>query len=258
MTEEPAFSQVEKTPLRNRRERVREATSREIKNIARRHLTAHGASGVSLRAIAREMGMTAPGLYRYFTSLNDLLEVLRADLFAELGAAVDAAEAAVPAADTDGRLLSALRAVRAWGLANRAEFALLFGPAATQAADPDDSPAAEAGRRFAATFVALFDQLIAEGRFTVPAETEASAALRGQLEAFARLTGFSGDRASIGATRVLLGCWVRFYGVVCMEVFQHLGFVSDDMEALFEDELRDLVSGLGVAYRSPVPPAPPA
>ncbi|MUL43504.1 TetR/AcrR family transcriptional regulator [Streptomonospora sp. PA3] len=230
---------------------MRQATSREIKEIARRHLTAHGASGVSLRAIAREMGMTAPGLYRYFTGLGDLMEALQADLFAELAAAVDAAEASVPAADTDGRLLAALRAVRAWGLANRAEFALLFGPAASQAAAAEDSPAAEAGRRFAATFVALFDQLIAEGRFTVPAEAEASPALRSQLEAFARLTGFSGDRASSGAIRVLLSCWVRFYGIVCMEVFQHLGFVADDMEALFEAELRDLAAGLGVAYRAP-------
>ncbi|QBI54706.1 TetR/AcrR family transcriptional regulator [Streptomonospora litoralis] len=251
MTREPVSPQVEDVPAPNRRARVREATAREIKQIARRHLTSHGASGVSLRAIAREMGMTAPGLYRYFSGLGDLMEALQAELFAELSAAVDAAEASLPAFDADGRLLAALRAVRAWGLANRAEFALLFGPAAPQAADVEDSPAAEAGRRFASTFVALFDQLIAEGRFTVPDEPEVSAALSAQLEAFARLTGFSGGRASTGAVRVLLSCWVRFYGLVCMEVFQHLGFVSDDMEAVFEAELRDLVSGLGVVYRAP-------
>jgi len=230
---------------------VREATGREIKQIARRHLTAHGASGVSLRAIAREMGMTAPGLYRYFDGLDALMEALQAELVAELTATVVSAQTSLPAADTDGRLLAALRAVRAWGLANRAEFALLFGPGSTQAAAIEDSPAAEAGRRFASAFVALFDQLVAEGRFTVPAETEASAQLCEQLDAFARLTGFSGDRASPGAVRVLASCWVRFYGLVCMEVFEHLGFVSDDMEALFEAELRDLVTGLGVAYRAP-------
>lgn len=251
MTRDPAFPQVENAPSGSRRERVRKATSEEIKEIARRHLTAHGASGVSLRAVAREMGMTAPGLYRYFRSLGDLMEALQADLFAELAAAVDAAEAALPTADTDGRLLSALRAVRAWGLANRAEFALLFGPATTQTFPEDGSPASEAGRRFAATFVALFDRLIAEGRFTVPEEPEASPTLCAQLEAFARLTGFGGDRASIGAIRVLLRCWVRFYGIVCMEVFQHLAFVADDMEALFEAELRDLARDLGVAYQAP-------
>ncbi|MDT0302842.1 TetR/AcrR family transcriptional regulator [Streptomonospora wellingtoniae] len=252
MTRQPTFHQVEAAPSGTRRERVRQATSREIKEIARRHLTAHGASGVSLRAIAREMGMTAPGLYRYFASLNHLLEALQAELFAELGAAVDAAEASQPDSDTDGRLLAALRAVRAWGLANRPEFALLFGPAGTPpASSPEDSPAAEAGQRFASTFVALFDRLIAEGRFTVPDEPEASPALCAQLDAFASLTGFSGDRASAGAIRVLLGCWVRFYGIVCMEVFQHLGFVSDDMETLFEAELRDLAADLGVAYRPP-------
>ncbi|MFD0775892.1 TetR/AcrR family transcriptional regulator, partial [Streptomonospora algeriensis] len=115
MTEDPTFPQVENARSGNRRERVRQATSREIKQIARRHLTAHGASGVSLRAVAREMGMTAPGLYRYFGSLAELMEALQADLFAELGAAVNATETSVPASDTDGRLLAALRAVRAWG-----------------------------------------------------------------------------------------------------------------------------------------------
>ncbi|MFD0776869.1 WHG domain-containing protein, partial [Streptomonospora algeriensis] len=131
------------------------------------------------------------------------------------------------------------------------EFALLFGPAATQASPAGAGPSAEAGRRFAATFVALFDRLIAEGRFTVPDEPEASPALCAQLDAFARLTGFGGDHASTGAIRVMLRCWVRFYGIVCMEVFQHLGFVADDMEALFEAELRDLAHELGVAYRAP-------
>ncbi|GAA4910659.1 TetR/AcrR family transcriptional regulator [Streptomonospora salina] len=250
MIEDPASPQVANAPPGNRRERVRQATTEEIKKIARRHLTAHGASGVSLRAVAREMGMTAPGLYRYFGGLGDLVEALQADLFTELGAAVGAAEASLPAGDTDGRLLAALRAVRAWGLDNRSEFALLFGPASTRPPD-DTGPSAEAGRRFAATFVALFDRLIAEGRFTVPDEPEASPALCTQLEAFARLTGFGGDRASTGAIRVMLRCWVRFYGIVCMEVFQHLGFVADDMEALFEAELHDLARDLGVSYRAP-------
>nr|WP_218901825.1 TetR/AcrR family transcriptional regulator [Streptomonospora nanhaiensis] len=247
----PASTQVADAAAPTRRERVREATSREIKEIARRHLVAHGSSGVSLRAIAREMGMTAPGLYRYFSSLHDLLDSLRADLFTELTDAVAAAQAALPEDDTDGRVLAALRAVRAWALGNRAEFTLLFGPAVTDTGPDDDSPAAVAGQRFAAAFVSLFDRLLAEGRFAPPPEPEASAELRAQLDAFAACTGFTGDHASDAATQFMLRSWVRFYGLVCMEVFRHLGFVADDLGALFEAELRDLVTGLGVVYRAP-------
>ena len=51
-----------------------------------------------------------------------------------------------------------------------------------------------------------------------------------------------------GAALVLTRCWIRIYGVVCMEVFQHLGFVVTDMEPFFESELQDLMTGLGVRY----------
>ncbi len=232
----------------SRRERVREATLREIKGIARRNLSEHGASGVSLRAIAREMGMTAPGLYRYFASLDDLVVSLKADFYNELAEAVGSAEESLPPDDVDGRLHAALRAFRTWALANRAEFALLFGP---QYDRPRGSPAIEAGRRFAATFFALFDRLLEERRFTPPDEDGISPALRRQLEAFAERTGFTTDNASNGALHVMMSCWVRLYGLVCMEVFQHLSVVMDDMEPLFEAELRDILEGLGVTYRAP-------
>ncbi|MFC4564753.1 TetR/AcrR family transcriptional regulator [Nocardiopsis mangrovi] len=238
------------SPAPSRRERVREATLREIKDIARRHLDAQGAPGVSLRAIAREMGMTAPGLYRYFASHDDLIMSLQADFFGELSAAVRAADSSLPADDVDGRISAALRAFRAWALANPAEFTLLFGPPGP-AHEADGGPAVEAGREFAAIFFALFDTLLREERFTVPAESELTPRLCRQLESFAEHTGFSATDVSKGALRVLTSCWVRLYGLVCMEVFRHLSFAIDDMGELFEDELRDILSTVGVTYRAP-------
>ena len=73
----------------SRRDRVRAATVTEIKDTARRILVAEGPDGLSLRAIAREMGMTAPALYRYFPSREDLIGALIADLYDELTAAID-------------------------------------------------------------------------------------------------------------------------------------------------------------------------
>ena len=68
----------------SRRDRVRAATTGEIKQTARRILVARGPDAVSLRAIAREMGMTAPALYRYFASHEDLLRHVVADIFTEI------------------------------------------------------------------------------------------------------------------------------------------------------------------------------
>src|ERR687886_569461 len=113
----------------SRRDRVRADTVREIKETARRVLVEHGGEGFALRAIAREMGMTAPALYRYFASREDLVEHVVADLYGELceglEQARDAARPAVPAV----QLQAAARAFRAWAVGHPAEFGLLFGSA---------------------------------------------------------------------------------------------------------------------------------
>ncbi|MFC7327332.1 TetR/AcrR family transcriptional regulator [Marinactinospora rubrisoli] len=236
----------------SRRERVRETTLAEIRTIARRHLAEHGPSGVSLRGIARDMGMTAPGLYRYFASLDDLMLALQADFFAELADAVRGAGAAVPEDDLDGRIHAALRAFRAWAVANTSEFTLLFGPPGpAHVGCPNEGEAMAAGQAFAGMFFALFDRLVAEERFPVPAESELSPELSERLLAFAEHTGFRSPNASPGALYVLVACWVRLYGLVCMEVFQQLAFVMGDMRPMFEAELRGILATVGVRYRPP-------
>lgn len=231
---------------------MREATLTEIRTIARRHLVAHGPDAVSLRAVARDMGMTAPGLYRYFSSLDDLLSALRADCYAELGAHVTAANAEVPADDVDGRVLTSLRAFRAWALTHRAEFVLLFGPRGPHqpsGAHADEELREE--RRFAAAFLTLFDQLLRQRRVVLPSPATFRPELREQLRVFAECAGFGGPNATGGALRVLASCWVRLYGLVCMEVFGGTAFAMDDMEPLFEAELCDMSASIGVHYRPP-------
>lgn len=235
----------------SRRERVREATLAEIKGIARRHLVEHGAAGVSLRAIAREMGMTAPGLYRYVSGIDSLLVLLTADMFGELGDAVAAADASVPAEDTDLRIITSLRAFRAWAIGHRAEFATMFGPRVRLDPESDITPALEAGRRFGATFYTLFDRLLSEERFPLPGGDRITPELARELRSFANTCGFSAPHIPVEALMVLSTCWVRLYGVVCMEVFEHLHFVMHDMEPLFESELQNLLTGLGVRYQPP-------
>src|SRR6266511_91616 len=80
----PGTRRTAMTTAPTRRERLREATLREIREVARRLLVDEGPAAISVRAIAREMGMTAPALYRYYPSHTHLVAALTADLYTEL------------------------------------------------------------------------------------------------------------------------------------------------------------------------------
>jgi AcrR family transcriptional regulator len=121
-----------------RRERIRAATIIEIKEIARRHMSEKGAAALSLRAIAREMGMTSPALYRYFDSRDDLVTALIMDAYNDFADALEAARDTCAADDHVGRLAAIAHAYRNWALASPQEYALIFGtPIPAYEAPPD-------------------------------------------------------------------------------------------------------------------------
>jgi AcrR family transcriptional regulator len=109
------------------RERARAELTREIKAEARRQLAEVGADALSLRAVARSLGMVSSALYRYFPSRDDLLTSLIIDAYNALGDAVEAAAASGAAADGRARWVAASRAARSWALANPHEYALIYG-----------------------------------------------------------------------------------------------------------------------------------
>src|SRR4051812_50114311 len=102
--------------LVSRRDRARADTVREIKETARRVLVDQGVDGLALRAVAREMGMTAPGLYRYFDSREDLIENVVADLYDELTEVLEGVRDAAEPATPGFQLLVAARAFRTWAI----------------------------------------------------------------------------------------------------------------------------------------------
>ena len=120
----------------SRRDRVRAATTQEIIQTARKLLVQDGPEAVSLRAIAREMGMTAPALYRYFGSHEELLRHVVADIFTELAThvrtavhvAADASNSDLPEAEVMVvKMIAGCREFRAWTLAHVPEFSMIFG-----------------------------------------------------------------------------------------------------------------------------------
>lgn len=236
----------------SRRDRVRAATTEEIKQTARRILVAGGPDAVSLRAIAREMGMTAPALYRYFASHEDLLRGVVGDIFGELADEIYAAIEMVDAADGSmaEKVAAACRGFRAWALSHPAEFALVFGTPVPGIEVEADDFCEECARRFAGTFFGLFAELWDKRPFQIPAAEDIDPGLREQLT---RYRDGIGSDLPLGALLTFLRCWVRLYGVVAMEVFGHLGFALDDPAPMFEITLAELATLVGLEYAPPEP-----
>ena len=249
------------TPGLTRRDRMRAATMEEITTTARRLLVEQGADAASLRAIAREMGMTAPGLYRYYSSREELLRHVIASMFRELAGDIRGAiEAAGPhpasgfASDASRRthlamkLVAACREFRRWALNHKDEFALLFGVPVPGLDDGRFDIAEQCALEFAGTFYVLFLELWNASRFPVPADADIDPVLRRQLRRFGEKLRTD---APDGAILVFLRCWMLLYGAVSMEVFGHLGFALDDPAPMFELTLGDLAALVGLEYPLP-------
>jgi AcrR family transcriptional regulator len=113
--------------LQAARERTRAEITNEILNAARRHLATDGPLGLSLRAIARELGVSSSAVYRYVASRDELLTRLMVDAYDALGVAAQDAEATVARDDLEGRWTAVCHAVRAWALTHPHEYALVYG-----------------------------------------------------------------------------------------------------------------------------------
>ena len=109
---------------RTARERARAELTREIKDEARRQLAAAGAARLSLRSVARALGLVSSALYRYYPSRDDLLTALIIDAYEDLGKAADAA---ADGTDPRSRWMSVCHATRRWALDHPHEYALIYG-----------------------------------------------------------------------------------------------------------------------------------
>jgi AcrR family transcriptional regulator len=238
--------------LRAARERTRAEITGQILDAARRHLAIEGASGLSLRAIARELGVSSSGVYRYVASRDELLTRLIVAAYDALGAAAEAQEAAMARADLVGRWSAACDAVRGWALANPNEYALIYGtpvpgyiaPAVTIA------PAARVSN------VLL--------RILADAAADAAAGAERLTLAAAEDKVPSGDRKALAPARSIvppavsdallqrgLMAWAALFGTVSFELFGQLhGIVGEepgDRESFFAESVRRWAVQVGIS-----------
>ncbi len=218
------------------RERARAETTAAIVRLARQQVEQDGAASLSLRAIARDLGMVSSAIYRYFASRDELLTRLIIDSYERLGAAVEAADTRMRGADFRGRWRAEAKSLRRWAIDNPSEYALLFGTPVPGYAAPQDT-IGPASRYTTVLIRLLVDIEAANGVIdgVVPAALQRD---------FARL------RASFPVPKsdVLLmngmNSWAGMIGAISLELFGHLRNVVDTPGALFEalvDQYADLL-----------------
>jgi AcrR family transcriptional regulator len=231
---------------RTARERARAEITAEILDAGRRHLATHGAAGLSLRAIARELGMASSAVYRYVTSRDDLLTRLIISAYDSLGAAAEASEATVTPEDLAGRWSAICQTVRSWALANPNEYALIYGSPVPGYVAPTDTigPAS----RVSSLLVQILADAAARG-LSMPAEGDPQPP---DLEA-ALIPVRAALPPDVTGPAIMTGLtvWAALFGVISFELFgQFKNVVGDgpgDREAFFGQCVERWARQLGIA-----------
>jgi AcrR family transcriptional regulator len=222
------------------RARVRAEMIEEIKTTARGYLATDGAN-LSLRAVARDMGMVSSALYRYFASRDDLLTALIIDAYDALGAAAEEGDAAVTdRTDLLGRWLAACRAVRAWAFENPAEYALIFGSPVPGYRAPTDTIAAAA--RTPRVLMSVVKDGFDSGALPDPGD-DLPDDVRADLAALR-------DQAIPGVPETLLARgmmgWTQLFGALSFELFGQFENVISARESYFDHQMRRTAALIGL------------
>ncbi len=226
------------------RQRARAQTLEDITRIGRRHLATEGAAALSVRAVARDLGVVSSAIYRYVRSRDDLLTLLVVDGYDELGDAVDRAVAKVAADDFRGRFLAIGQAVRRWARKEPATYALLFGSPVPGYEAPAERTVGPGTRVIGALIRVWADAHEAGAVRLEGAGPPASAALADDAQR---------ARVEFGVTMpdelLLRGtmAWAALFGCVSFEVFGQYGADTfSAMDELFERQLELLADTTGL------------
>lgn len=238
------MSDAPESAPRTPRERARAQTVADIVQLGRKHLATHGAAALSLRAVARDLGVVSSAVYRYVASRDELLTLLLVDAYNELGDAVDEAVDSLNDDDFAGQFKALGRAVRDWAVREPARYGLLFGspvPGYQAPAGQTTTP----GTRVIYRLVGILDAACRGGGLTT---TATAGVVPSALSA-----DFKAIRAELGlavpddlmAKGILV--WTSLFGAVSFEVFGQYG--ADTFSArdeLFEHHLAVLADMAGL------------
>ncbi|MER7838698.1 TetR/AcrR family transcriptional regulator [Streptomyces sp. NPDC096040] len=207
------------------RERYRSQVRADIKARAWEQIAKSGASGLSLNAIAKELGMSGPALYRYFDSRDELITELIRDAYRSV------ADTFRAAADSHAGVEGLARALRRWALDDPQRYFLVYGTPVPGYHAPDDITA------IAREVMAALLDVCAAAEPEAPASAGFTAHLAQHRE------WAEGHPASPGVLRRALAFWTRMHGVLSLELAGQFAGMGFDPERLFDAEVAELAPG---------------
>lgn len=221
------------------RARARAGMIDDIKSAARQRLATEGPN-LSLRAVARDIGVVSSAVYRYFASRDELLTALIIEAYDDLGDAVERAESAVPRRDLTARWMTFGRSLRSWALAHPHEYALLYGSPVPGYAAPRDT-VGPASRPVVVLAAILRDHALRAAPH--PAE-RLPRAVRSDLEGIIAMPGFHDIPPAVLARGMT--AWAQVFGSLSFELFGRLNGAITDFEAYFEHQLKSMAAFIGL------------
>ncbi|MEP7133602.1 MAG: TetR/AcrR family transcriptional regulator [Chloroflexota bacterium] len=224
---------IKKKQIPNLQEAIKETTWKQIAEF--------GAPTLSLRAIARELKITAPAIYNYFPSRDDLVTALIVDAFTSLGDAQKKSVESISANKLEARFTALGLAYRDWAIQYEQRYQLIFGtpiPGYEAPADTTVPAAAWALIPLMETVQALYDT----DKLRVERLPKLTPALKGMLEAWQKFVRKAGSEIHIEVLYLVYIVWSRVHGLVALEVgHQSPSFITDPGE-IFRREIAMMTS----------------
>jgi AcrR family transcriptional regulator len=221
-----------------RRERLRAELVESIKDAALAQLEAGGPSAVSLRGVAREVGVSPAAIYGYFDSLDDLFTALITDGFNDQADAIEAAVDAHAGTPIGTRMLAGLLAYRRFALDNAARFRLCYFAPIPGYEAPADAPSMTAALRVTVPYL----RILAEGWES----GELEPAPRGPVVDTSKFEERFGLALTSDQLRSATECWGEFHGLVALELSGAIHEKWTDPAELYEANMRAMISRMGM------------
>ena len=247
--------------MATRRELSRTATVAQIKQAALAQIATEGASALSIRGVARAIGMSPAGMYRYYDSRDALLTDLLTDAYQDLASSVAQASGLTLAAPGDAEgpadaapggsvlagsplaaMLRAIEAYRAWAVQGPERFMLIFGTPVPGYAAPEGGPTVTANRRMGQVFFTLAALAWREGLIAARPAPRGAQPTPAEAQVHAELVAIAPGFPS-ALIPVMLSGWALWHGLVTLEITGQLEWIYPDADAYYTDRMTQWLAG---------------
>ena len=232
----------------------RQAQYDAIKLTARKLMQEHGTDGLSVRAIARELNMTAPALYYYFENIDALITALIVDGFNGIADAMELARDSHPDAEPIDQLMAIVMGYRHWAISHRADFELLYGNPIPKYHAPREITVPAVIRGFVVIITAV-QAVLDAGEVNIPdylldlptvVEQTYFGIISNSHETTQEQRNLMGE---ISMEAMILGIqgWSQMHGLIMLELFEHLQPVVGDTEIYYQHQIKNMFRSMGIS-----------